>query len=98
MSAVDSEIEAIMASHQKLSSELLRRGHTTYGNHHVRSMRLHRLSVYERRTRNLRRSLDILLDQYMGLFIAGKDTKFVRSEILAHDRILKTDSAIPRHR
>jgi hypothetical protein len=98
MSVVDSEIEAIMASHQKLSSELLRRGHTTHGSYHDRSMRLRRLSVYERRTRNLRRSLDILLDQYMGLFIAGKDTRYVRSEILAHDRILKTDSVIARYR
>lgn len=95
---MDSEIESIMASHQKLSSELLRRGHTSHGTHHVRTMRLHRLSPYEQRTRNIRRSLDNLLDQYMGLFIAGKDTKFIRSEILAHDRILKTDSFVPRHR
>jgi hypothetical protein len=87
-----------MASHQRLSSELLRRGHTTYGSYHERSMRLRRPSVYEQRNRNLRRSLDNLLDQYMGLFIAGKDTRYVRSEILAHDRILKTDSYLPRHR
>ena len=87
-----------MASHQHLSSELLRRGHTTYGTQHSRVMRLHRLSFYERRTRNLRKSLDILLDQYTNLFISGKDTKFIRSEILAHDRILKTDSLVLRYR
>jgi len=87
-----------MASHQRLSTHLLMRGHTTYGSHHQRQMRLTTLSAYEYNSRNLRRSLDILLDQYMGLFIAGKDTRFVRSQILAHDRILKTDSVIARHR
>lgn len=87
-----------MASHQRLSTHLLIRGHTTYGNEHQREMRLTTLSAYERNNRNLRRSLEILLDQYAGLFIAGKDTRFIRSQILAHDRILKTDSVIPRHR
>jgi len=87
-----------MASHQRLSTHLLMRGHTTYGSPHQRQMRLTTLSAYEYNSRNLRRSLDILLDQYMGLFIAGKDTRFVRSQILAHDRILKTDSVIARHR
>ena len=87
-----------MASHQRLSTYLLIRGHTTYGSEHQREMRLTTLSAYERNNRNLRRSLDILLDQYAGLFIAGKDTRFIRSQILAHDRILKTDSVIPRHR
>ena len=56
------------------------------------------LSAYEYNSRNLRRSLDILLDQYAALFISGKDTRFVRSQILAHDRLLKTDSVISRHR
>jgi len=87
-----------MASHQRLSAHLLARGHTTYGTPHQREMRLTTLSSYEHNSRNLRRSLDILLDQYVGMFIAGKDTRFVRSQILAHDRILKTDSVIPRHR
>jgi len=87
-----------MASHQRLSTHLLMRGHTTYGSPHQRQMRLTTLSAYEYNSRNLRRSLNILLDQYMGLFIAGKDTRFVRSQILAHDRILKTDSVIARHR
>ena len=87
-----------MASQQRLSAHLLIRGHTTYGTPHQRRMRLTTLSAYEIRNRNLRRSLDILLDQSMGLFISGKDTRYVRSQILAHDRILKTDSMIPRHR
>jgi hypothetical protein len=87
-----------MASEQKLSSELLRRGHTTWGTPHVRTMRLRRLSFYEQRTQSIRKSLDNLLDHYVGLFVAGKDARFVRSEILAHDRILKTDSVIVRHR
>lgn len=89
---------SVMATQQKLSCELLRRGHTTYGTPHIRTMRLKRLSFYEQRTRDLRRSLDNLLDHYIGLFIAGKDARFVRSEILAHDRILKTDSVILRNR
>jgi hypothetical protein len=87
-----------MASHQRLSSELLRRGHTTYGSRHERRMRLNRLSYYEQNCRNLRRSLSILLDQYTNLFISGGDTRFIRSQILAHDRILKTDSIVLHHR
>jgi hypothetical protein len=87
-----------MASHQQLSSHLLTRGHKTYGSEHQRQMRLSTLSAYEYNSRNLQRSLDILLDQYAALFISGKDTRFVRSQILAHDRILKTDSVISRHR
>jgi len=98
MSMLENTSFSTMASQQKLSSELLRRGHTTYGTPHTRTMRLRRLSFYEQRVRDLRKSLDNLLDHYVGLFIAGKDTRFVRSEILAHDRILKTDSNIPRHR
>lgn len=61
-------------------------------------MRLNRFSVYERKNRNLHRSLSILLDQYTNLFLSGGDTRFIRSQILAHDRILKTDSVILRHR
>ena len=87
-----------MASHQRLSTQLLVRGHTTYGSAHQRQMRMSTLSAYEYNSRNLQRSLDILLDQYAALFISGKDTRFVRSQILAHDRILKTDSVISRHR
>jgi len=83
---------------QRLSTELLIRGHTTYGTYHQRYMRLRMPSVYEINKRNLRRSLDILLDRYMNLFVSGGDTRYVRSEILAHDRILKTDSMIPRNR
>lgn len=78
--------------------ELLVRGHTTLGTHHDRYMRLSRLSFYERRIRNLRHSLSILLDQYTNLFISGGDTRFIRSHILAHDRLLKTDSLTLRHR
>lgn len=87
-----------MATNQRLSTELLVRGHTTYGSHHDRRMRLNRLSFYEQRCRNLRKSLQILLDQYTNLFISGGDTRFIRSQILAHDRILKTDSIILHHR
>ena len=87
-----------MASEQRLSTALLMRGHTTYGTHHDRYMRLRRLSVYEHRTRNLRKSLDILLDQYTNLFISGGDTRYIRAEILAYGRILKTDSVILQHR
>ena len=83
---------------QRLSTELLIRGHTTYGSYHQRYMRLRMPSAYEIRCRNLRRSLDILLDQYMNLFISGGDTRYLRAEILAHDRILKTDSMVPRNR
>jgi hypothetical protein len=61
-------------------------------------MRLRMPSPYELNRRNLRRSLDILLDQFMNLFIAGGDTRYIRSEILAHHRILKTDSVLPRNR
>jgi len=87
-----------MSNHQRLSTELLVRGHTAYGSHHDRHMRLNRFSVYERKNRNLHRSLSILLDQYTNLFLSGGDTRFIRSQILAHDRILKTDSVILRHR
>jgi hypothetical protein len=61
-------------------------------------MRLRRLSFYEYRTRNLYRSLDLLLDRYVNLFISGGDTRYLRAEILAHDRVLKTDSLVLRHR
>jgi len=87
-----------MATHQRLSMELLIRGHTTYGSYHDRRMRLNRLSFYEQRCRNLRKSLQILLDQYTNLFISGGDTRFIRSQILAHDRILKTDSIMAQYR
>ena len=87
-----------MASEQRLSTELLIRGHTTYGSHHQRYMRLRMPSAYEINGRNLRRSLEILLDQYMNLFISGGDTRYLRSEILAHHRILKTDFVLPRRR
>jgi len=87
-----------MAEHQRLSTELLMRGHTTYGSYHDRRIRLSRFSFYERKNRSLHRSLSILLDQYTNLFISGGDTRFIRSQILAHDRLLKTDSIILRHR
>jgi hypothetical protein len=87
-----------MSNHQRLSTELLVRGHTTYGSSHDRRMRLGRFSFYEQRNRNLHRSLSILLDQYTNLFISGGDTRFIRSQILAHDRILKTDSIVLRNR
>lgn len=87
-----------MANYQRLSTELLVRGHTTYGSHHERHMRLSQPSVYERMNRNLHRSLSILIDQYTNLFISGGDTRFIRSHILAHDRLLKTDSIILRYR
>jgi len=83
---------------QRLSTELLVRGHTTYGSHHDRFMRLRTPSPYEINRRNLRRSLDILLDQYVQLFISGGDTRYIRSMILAHHRILKTDSVLLRNR
>lgn len=83
---------------QRLSMELLVRGHPTRGTHHDRYMRLSHLSFYELRVRNLRRSLDILLDQYTNLFISGGDTRFIRSHILAHDRLLKTDSLVLQYR
>jgi hypothetical protein len=87
-----------MANYQRLSTELLSRGHTTYGSHHDRHMRLSRFSVYERKNRNLHRSLSILIDQYTNLFFSGGDTRFIRSQILAHDRLLKTDSISLRNR
>ena len=83
---------------QRLSTELLVRGHTTYGSYHQRFMRLRMPSPYEINARNLRRSLDFLLDRYMNLFVSGGDTRYIRSEILAHHRILKTDSILPRKR
>jgi len=83
---------------QQLSTELLVRGHTTYGSARQRLMRFRMPSPYELRCRNLRRSLSILIDQYMNLFISGGDTRYIKSEILAHHRILKTDSVIPRNR
>jgi hypothetical protein len=87
-----------MAGNQKLSTELLVRGHTTYGTEHDRVMRLSRVSAYEERSRNLRRAFDILLNQYTNLFVSGGDTRYLRANILAYARILKTKVDLSRKR
>jgi hypothetical protein len=84
-----------MPSDQGLSTALLIRGHWTTGTHEQRRSRLNTLSTYEKRRQNLQRSLEILLEQYAKIVVAGEDPRFIHSEILAHQRILKTDFIIP---
>ena len=73
---------------QRLSTELLVRGHTTHGSYHARIMRLGQPSLYEIRGATLQRSLDLLIDQYVNVFIAGEDSRYLRSQILSYHRIL----------
>lgn len=73
---------------QRLSTELLVRGHTTHGTLHDRVMRLGQPSLYEIRGNNLERALDLLLDQYANIFIAGGESSYLRSQILSYSRIL----------
>lgn len=73
---------------QRLSTELLVRGHTTHGSYHARVMRLGQPSLYEIRGATLQRSLDLLIDQYVNVFIAGEDSRYLRSQILSYYRIL----------
>lgn len=73
---------------QRLSTELLVRGHTTHGTYHDRVLRLGQPSLYEIRGSTLQRSLDLLLDQYVNVFIAGQDSRYLRSQILSYYRIL----------
>jgi hypothetical protein len=83
---------------QRLSTALLVRGHTTYGTHHQRMMRLSRPSQYEERLRNIQKAFNILLDQYTNLFVSGGDTRYLRATILAYARILKTKVDLSRRR
>jgi hypothetical protein len=73
---------------QRLSTELLVRGHTTHGSYHTRIMRLGQPSLYEIRGSNLERALNLMLDQYANLFIAGGESQYLRSQILSYHRIL----------
>ena len=73
---------------QRLSTELLVRGHTTHGSYHARVMRLGQPSLHEIRGGTLQRALDLLLDQYANLYISGGDSRYIRSQILSYHRIL----------
>jgi len=73
---------------QRLSTELLVRGHSTHGSYHTRVMRLGQPSLYEIRGANLERALNLMLDQYANLYIAGGDSRYLRSQILSYHRIL----------